>query len=66
MEEGGFIMVQPESASGKKGRGTDGVNTVQGISPEEAEEYFKKQQADLEDEHGVKYTTNKEKKAAVN
>lgn len=32
MEEGGFIMVAPETQGSKKGRGTDGVNTVQGIS----------------------------------
>lgn len=32
MEDGGFIMVVPETLSGKKGRGTDGVSTVQGIS----------------------------------
>jgi hypothetical protein len=43
MEEGGFIMVMPEGMQGsKKGRGTDGVNTVQGISQEEAKEYFDK------------------------
>ena len=32
MEDGGFIMVLPETSGSKKGRGTDGVNTVQGIS----------------------------------
>ena len=42
MEEGGFIMVQPEAKGSKKGRGTDGVNTVQGISQEEAQEYLEK------------------------
>jgi hypothetical protein len=41
MEEGGFIMVEEEGTS-KKGRGTDGVNTVQGINPEIAKEYFEK------------------------
>ena len=28
MEEGGFIMVLPETTGSSKGRGTDGVNTV--------------------------------------
>jgi len=28
MEEGGFTMVVPEKEGAKKGRGTDGVNTV--------------------------------------
>ena len=38
MEEGGFIMVMPETSHGSgKGRGTDGVNTVQGITQEEAQ-----------------------------
>ncbi len=41
MEEGGFIMVLPEAQGAKKGRGTDGVSTVQGISAEEAAEYYK-------------------------
>jgi len=41
MEEGGFIMVEEEGTS-KKGRGTDGVNIVQGINPEIAKEYFEK------------------------
>lgn len=32
MEEGGFIMVAPEDKNLNKGRGTDGVSTVRGIS----------------------------------
>lgn len=28
MEEGGFTMVAPEKEGAKKGKGTDGVNTV--------------------------------------
>lgn len=32
MEDGGFTMVNPETEGAKKGKGTDGVNTVQGIS----------------------------------
>lgn len=32
MEEGGFILVAPEKEGAKKGKGTDGINTVQGIS----------------------------------
>jgi len=32
MEEGGFIMVVPETETSSKGRGTDGVNSVKGIS----------------------------------
>lgn len=68
MEDGGFIMVVPETLSGKKGRGTDGVSTVQGISQEEAQEYLKKKGNKLLDEEvepGVKYTSNKEKKAQM-
>ena len=42
MEEGGFIMVKPETLGSKKGRGSDGVNTVQGISQEEAQEYLER------------------------
>ena len=41
MEDGGFIMVEKE-VGGKKARGTDGVNTVQAISQEEAQEYLKR------------------------
>jgi hypothetical protein len=48
MEDGGFIMVMPENQGSKKGRGTDGVNTVQGISQEEAQEYLRKQQEKLD------------------
>ena len=44
MEEGGFVMVVPEKEGAKKGRGTDGVNTVQGISQEEAKEYYEQHQ----------------------
>ena len=61
-------MVLPETSGSKKGRGTDGVNTVQGISPEEAQEYLKakgNKLLDEEVEQGVKYTTSKEKKAMV-
>jgi hypothetical protein len=68
MEEGGFIMVLPETAGSKKGRGTDGVNTVQGISQEEAAEYVRTKGNKLLDEEvepGVKYTSNKEKKAML-
>jgi hypothetical protein len=36
MEEGGFTIIAPEKEGDKKGRGTDGVNTVQGVSQEEA------------------------------
>ena len=28
MEEGGFTMIAPEKEGDKKGKGTDGVNTV--------------------------------------
>jgi hypothetical protein len=35
MEDGGFIMVAPESEGALKGRGTDGTSTVQGIRTEE-------------------------------
>lgn len=68
MEDGGFIMVLPETQGSKKGRGTDGVNTVQGISQEEAEEYVKNKGNKLLDEEvepGVKYTTSKQKKAML-
>ena len=68
MEDGGFIMVLPETAGSKKGRGTDGVSTVQGISQEEAKEYLKNKGNKLIDEEveaGVKYTSNKEKKAQM-
>jgi len=69
MEEGGFIMVVPEAGgSGSKGRGTDGVSTVQGVSQEEALEYLKHKGNKLLDEEvepGVKYTSNKEKKAQL-
>ena len=68
MEDGGFIMVLPETAGSSKGRGTDGVNTVQGISQEEALEYLKTKGNKLRDEdveQGVKYTTAKEKKALM-
>lgn len=60
-------MVQPEVKGAKKGRGTDGVSTVQGISQEEAQEYLNKQRRKLEggDEEGVKYTSNKEKNALI-
>jgi hypothetical protein len=50
MEEGGFIMVLPEASGSSKGRGTDGVNTVQGISQEEAREYLKAKGNKLLDE----------------
>lgn len=42
MQEGGFTLVVPLAAGSTKGRGTDGVNTVQGISTEEAQEYYAK------------------------
>lgn len=61
MEDGGFIMVEKE-VGGKKARGSDGVNTVQAVSQEEAQEYLQRQQAKAE----TKYTSNKEKRAAVN
>jgi hypothetical protein len=68
MEDGGFIMVVPETAGSKKGRGTDGVNTVQGISQEEAKEYLKAKGNKLLDEkveQGSKYISSKEKNAQV-
>lgn len=72
MEEGGFIMVLPETQHGSgKGRGTDGVNTVQGVSQEEAKEYLDKQRRKLEgkgedeDDEGVKYTSNKVKRSLM-
>ena len=37
-------MVMPETQGSKKGRGTDGVNTVQGVSAEEVQEYVKMKQ----------------------
>ena len=64
MEEGGFIMVEQEGTS-KKSRGTDGVNTVQGVNPEVAKEYLEKQTQKLSGE-GQKYTSNKEKRALLN
>lgn len=69
MQEGGFIMVMPEQAGAKTGRGTDGVSTVQGVSQEEALEYLKQKGNKLLDEEitdKVKYTSNKEKNAAIN
>ena len=70
MEEGGFTMVVAENEQGTKGRGTDGVNTVQGVSQEEAKEYFEKQMIKMNgegnaDDEGIKYLTNKEKNAMV-
>ena len=69
MEEGGFIMVLPETQGAKTGRGTDGVSTVQGVTQEEALEYLKQKGSKLHDEEitdKVKYTSNKEKNAALN
>lgn len=62
-------MVLPETLGSKKGRGTDGVSTVQGVSQEEALEYLKQKGSKLHDEEisdKVKYTSNKEKKDALN
>lgn len=64
-------MVLPETQHGpNKGRGTDGVNTVQGIKPEEAKEYLDRQRRKLEGkgedgDEGVKYMTNKAKKSLI-
>ena len=42
MEEGGFTIVttEEETNHGRRAKGSDGVNTVQGIKPEEAREYY--------------------------
>lgn len=72
MEDGGFTIVtaEDETNHGKKSKGSDGVNTVQGIKPEEAREYYLAQQkrrnkrsGDMEvEDEGMEYTSNKKKK----
>lgn len=45
MEDGGFTMVTAaalnENSHGVKGKGSDGISTVLGISQEEAKEIYK-------------------------
>ena len=67
MEEGGFTMVVPESENAKRGKGSDGVNTVQGVSQEEAKEYYDKQISKMNNENDeeLKYTSNKNKRAMM-
>ena len=71
MQDGGFTMVIPLAQGSSKGRGTDGVNTVQGISKEEAQEYYDKQQlrynpeTGVDKEGGVTYTSNRSRQAAL-
>lgn len=47
MEEGGFTIVTAaalnENSHGIKGKGSDGISTVQGITQEEAQAIYKKQ-----------------------
>ena len=74
MQDGGFTIVtaEDETNHGKKSKGSDGVNTVQGIKPEEAREYYLAQQKrrnkrsgnseEVEEQDGMEYTSNKKKK----
>jgi hypothetical protein len=49
MEEGGFTIVQEETEGTKRGKATDGnTNTVQVVSREEAEDYYKMQQMKMD------------------
>ena len=75
MEEGGFTIVTAEENTnhGTKVRGSDGVNTFQGVTQEEALEYFNQKQQQkknrthevAEEDYGLQYTTNKKKKEAL-
>lgn len=65
MEEGGFTMVMADQEGGDRGKGSDGIATMKGISSVKAEEYFNKKRMakeEIDEPDQIKYESNKKKK----